>query len=186
MAIYDDRLEVTSSGSLHFGLTPEMLFAPHESLPWNPRIARAFYLRGIIEEWGRGTLRIEAEATAAGLPRPEIEDAGGCVTVRFRYRTPLDRLVSPARPPDTSTISATVSERDPDRLTELQLAIVNILNAVAAPLAFREIRARLPDSFSQRQIKRALARLRELGVVHSTGRGVAARWARSEDTGSGT
>ena len=31
-AIYDDRLEVTSSGRLHFGLTPEALFEPHESL----------------------------------------------------------------------------------------------------------------------------------------------------------
>ena len=35
IAVYDDRLEITSSGSLHFGLTPEMLFAPHESRPWN-------------------------------------------------------------------------------------------------------------------------------------------------------
>ena len=51
-AIYDDRLEVTSSGSLHFGLTAEALFQPHESLPWNPLIAGVFYLRGIIEQWG--------------------------------------------------------------------------------------------------------------------------------------
>ena len=33
VAIYDDRLEVTSSGTLHFGLTPDALFRPHESLP---------------------------------------------------------------------------------------------------------------------------------------------------------
>ena len=45
IAVYDDRLEVTSSGSLHFGLTPEKLFAPHESRPWNPLIARTFYRR---------------------------------------------------------------------------------------------------------------------------------------------
>ena len=42
IGIYDDRLEVTSSGTLHFGLTPEKLFEPHESLPWNPLIARVF------------------------------------------------------------------------------------------------------------------------------------------------
>ena len=36
VAVYDDRLEVTSSGTLHFGLTPNKLFEPHESLPWNP------------------------------------------------------------------------------------------------------------------------------------------------------
>ncbi len=50
VAVYDDRVEVTSSGTLHFGLTLEKLFAPHESLPWNPLIARTFYRHGIIEE----------------------------------------------------------------------------------------------------------------------------------------
>ena len=49
IGVYDDRLEVTSSGTLHFGLTPEALFKPHESLPWNPLIARVLYRRGIIE-----------------------------------------------------------------------------------------------------------------------------------------
>ena len=48
VAVYDDRLEVTSSGPLHFGLTSAKLFSPHESRPWNPLIARTFYRRGII------------------------------------------------------------------------------------------------------------------------------------------
>ena len=43
VAVYDDRLEVTSAGRLHFGLTPEKLFEPHESLPWDPMIAHTFY-----------------------------------------------------------------------------------------------------------------------------------------------
>ncbi len=85
IAVYDDRLEVTSSGSLHFGLTPEKLFAPHESRQWNPLIARTFYRRGIIEAWGMGTLRMAELTTSAGLPVPEIEDDGGAVTVRFRH-----------------------------------------------------------------------------------------------------
>jgi len=85
IAVYDDRLEITSSGSLHFGLTPENLFGPHESRPWNPLIARTFYRRGIIEEWGSGTLRMAELTSSAGLPVPEIEDVGGTVTVRFRH-----------------------------------------------------------------------------------------------------
>jgi len=56
VAIYDDRLEITSSGGLHFGLTTQDLFRQHDSLPWNPLIAKVLYLRGIIETWGRGTL----------------------------------------------------------------------------------------------------------------------------------
>ena len=85
IAVYDDRLEVTSSGSLHFGLTPEKLFGPHESRPWNPLIARTFYRRGVIEEWGSGTLRMAELTSSAGLPVPEIEDDGGTVTVRFGH-----------------------------------------------------------------------------------------------------
>ena len=76
IAVYDDRLEITSSGSLHFGLTPEKLFVPHESRPWNPLIARTFYRRGIIEEWGSGTLKMADMASRAGLPVPEIDDDG--------------------------------------------------------------------------------------------------------------
>jgi len=33
LAVYDDRLEVTSTGPLHFGLTPDDLFGPHEARP---------------------------------------------------------------------------------------------------------------------------------------------------------
>ena len=85
IAVYDDRLEITSSGSLHFGLTPEKLFVPHESRPWNPLIARTFYQRGIIEVWGSGTLKMAELTSNAGLPVPEIDDDGGTVTVRFRH-----------------------------------------------------------------------------------------------------
>ena len=83
LALYANRLEVTSTGPLPFGLTPDHLFRPHESKPWNPLIARTFYRRGLIEEWGRGTLKMADLTTAAGLPRPEIEEFGNCVTVRF-------------------------------------------------------------------------------------------------------
>jgi ATP-dependent DNA helicase RecG len=58
VALYDDRLEIISPGELHFGLTPEKLYQPHESRPWNPWIAKVFYRRGLIETWGRGTLKI--------------------------------------------------------------------------------------------------------------------------------
>ena len=84
LAVYDDRLEVTSTGPLHFGLTPEDLFRPHESRPWNPLIASTFYRRGIIEEWGCGTIKMTDLATSVGLLCPEIEQRGDCVTIRFR------------------------------------------------------------------------------------------------------
>ncbi len=83
VAIYDDRLEVTSSGTLHFGITPQSLFEPHESRPWNPLIASVFYRRGIIETWGQGTLKMAAWAEEVGVPKPEILEIPGAVVVRF-------------------------------------------------------------------------------------------------------
>ena len=169
VAIYDDRLEITSSGSLHFGLTPEKLFAPHESLPWNPLIADAFYRRGIIERWGRGTLKIAELAAEAGLPAPEIEDGGGGVTVRFRPRVS----------PNPLRISVSFSPPNAVSLNEQQQAILRLLEESDRPLALREIHARFPVTASVRQVKRTLSRLRELGLVVPTGHGVSARWTRA-------
>ena len=158
-AIYDDRLEVTSSGSLHFGLTAEALFQPHESMPWNPLIARAFYLRGIIEQWGRGTIKMRELTTSAGLPAPEIEDAGGCVTVRFRPDTYVPRRV----------------ERE---VTERQRAILALLAEAGAGLAVREIVRQLGNSSNWWQIRDDLRVLRALGLTTVEGRGRGARWKR--------
>ena len=94
VALYDDRLEVISPGELHFGLTPEMLYQPHESKPWNPWIAKVFHRRGIIETWGRGTLKIASLMQAAGLPVPTLQERTESVVMTFvlpdavvRFRT---------------------------------------------------------------------------------------------------
>ena len=159
LAVYDDRLEVTSTGPLHFGLTPEDLFGPHESRPWNPLIARTFYRRGIIEEWGRGTIRMADLATASGLPRPEIEQRGDCVTVRFRRAEHL-----------------TDREFEGD-LTEQQSAILTLLRRSGRSLALREVRSLLGQQANERRVREDLATLKAKGLAESTGRGRGARWA---------
>jgi ATP-dependent DNA helicase RecG len=58
LAIYDDRMEIWSDGTLPAGLSPADLKRDHPSKPRNPLIAKVFYLRGIIERWGRGTQKI--------------------------------------------------------------------------------------------------------------------------------
>lgn len=163
VAVYDDRLEVTSSGSLHFGLTAEALFQPHESLPWNPLIARVFFRRGIIEAWGRGTIKIAELTTRAGLPRPEIEDAGGCVTVRFRP----GRYVPPQR-----------VARD---LTARQQKLLELLACAPRGLPLRRIKTELPDEVPEWELKADLAILKQLGLVGNAGHARGARWFLSEN-----
>jgi ATP-dependent DNA helicase RecG len=89
VAIYDDRLEITSSGPLHFGLRENDLYRRgHPSLPWNPTIASVFYRRGLIEQWGIGTIRIAEQARVASLPLPDIKEVAGAVVVTFRRARP--------------------------------------------------------------------------------------------------
>jgi ATP-dependent DNA helicase RecG len=83
VALYDDRLEIISIGDLHFGLTPEALFLEHESKPWNPMIARTFYRRGIIETWGRGTLKIARLMQESGHEPPMVSLREGAVVMTF-------------------------------------------------------------------------------------------------------
>ncbi|GMV94367.1 MAG: ATP-dependent DNA helicase RecG [Candidatus Hydrogenedentota bacterium] len=83
VAMYDDHLEITNPGALHFGITPEKLKVPHESKPWNPIIANVFYRAGIIERWGSGTLNIIDWCTENGNPAPEWQEQAGSVFVTF-------------------------------------------------------------------------------------------------------
>lgn len=148
-------------GPLHFGLTPENLFVPHESRPWNPLIARTFYRRGTIEQWGTGTLKMAELTSAAGLPLPEIEDDGTCVTVRFRdgHFVPQTRYmeISPA---------------------ERREKILELLDSAEDGLMRREIHALLGPGVSERQVRRALEELRTRKLIESTDRGPSTRWRR--------
>lgn len=42
----------------------------HPSIPFNPDIATAFFRAGLIEAWGRGSLKIVRERKEARLPAP--------------------------------------------------------------------------------------------------------------------
>jgi ATP-dependent DNA helicase RecG len=163
VAIYQDRLEITSSGSLHFGLTAEKLFEPHESLPWNPLIARVFHRRGIIEIWGRGTLRMAELTKQAGLPPLEIQEGAGCVVVTFRP----GRFVPPPQ-----------VEHD---LTERQKAILRLL--AERPQASRKFIVEVLGE-KMRPVKDDLERLQNLGLVGTTGYGRAAVWFLQKPSGA--
>ncbi|MBU0713639.1 putative DNA binding domain-containing protein [bacterium] len=57
--IYDHKIEITNPGSLMGGLTPEDLQTDHYiAVHRNKLLAEAFYLRGDVEKYGTGFIRI--------------------------------------------------------------------------------------------------------------------------------
>lgn len=133
IAIYDDRLEIVSTGGLHFGLTIDDLVREHQSRPWNPLIANTFYRRGLIESWGRGTLRMAQLARSARIPEPEFFDGRMSMGVRFRTALPV------------------ISDRRTEGLAGAQGEILALLRERGS-LPLREIRARLEERYSVHQI----------------------------------
>ena len=69
--LFKDRLEVWSPGGLPRGMTIGKLFAAHKSVPVNPLLARAMYLKGYIEKSGTGTGDMIAKCASWGVPAPE-------------------------------------------------------------------------------------------------------------------
>jgi ATP-dependent DNA helicase RecG len=98
LAIYDDRVEVWSTGTFPNGIRPEMLSREHKSVLRNPIIADVFHRAGLIEKWGRGTNRVIAMCRDAGIPAPEFEETAGAAVVRFRVKVGPTPQVTPQVP----------------------------------------------------------------------------------------
>lgn len=157
VALYDDRLEIQSTGPLPFDITPEDLTRPHQSRPWNPLIAQAFYRRGISEAWGRGTLKMVELTTQAGLAAPEFESNRHSVLVRFRPTSYIPPL------------------RVTHDLSDLQRAVLDVLARNGAT-SLKRIREQLPDPVPVRTVQDNLQIMRQLGLVDLEGTRRTARW----------
>lgn len=166
IAIFDDRLEISSTGTLPPDLTPEALRRSHASQPRNKLIANVFYRRGIIEQWGRGTIKIAELTEQAGLISPEFEERSGEVVVRFLPT----RYIAPSR-----------IEHD---LTHLQRRVLQTV-ARSGPAMLSEIVESLSvgagESPKRRAVQDNLQTLRSLELVELKGRGRGARWMLAEN-----
>ena len=80
VAVYDNRLEITSPGKLPMGQTMERMKEGYSKIR-NEALAHAFAYMNLIEHWGSGIPRIIDKVKAAGLQEPEF--IGGEVDLRI-------------------------------------------------------------------------------------------------------
>ena len=164
VAMYDDHLEVTNPGMLHFGITPEQLAKPHESKPWNPIIAGVFYRAGVIERWGSGTLNILDWCHENGNPPPAWTHEAGTVFITFR---PIPGL-SPIGAESGLESGARVGLESEARVNDDDL-ITNLLGSLqAAPLSRLQIARHLGHARVSGAVNRAIKQLMEAGLIEYT------------------
>ena len=165
MAIYDDRWEIWSTGTLPSGVRLEDLKRDHLSRPRNPLIADVFFRCGLVEAWGRGTQRIVELCLAAGCMEPDFLEQDTSVGVRF--------LPSGYSPPHRVEYDLTPGQRE----------LLNILAGTVGATG-PEIRAQMVDPPPGRSLRRELEQLRHLGLVRSSGRTRGLLWFLERVSGS--
>ena len=91
--VYDNKIIFWNEGTLPEGLTFESLKGFHTSRPRNVLIADVCFKGGLIDSWGRGTLKIYDACREAELPEPEIKEfQGGFLVTIFKDYLTVEQL----------------------------------------------------------------------------------------------
>lgn len=84
LRIDPESLNLWNEGGLPPGIGVADLKKWHLSRPRNELLADVFFKAGMIEAWGRGTIKIVDECKKAGLHEPEFREQFGGLSVHFR------------------------------------------------------------------------------------------------------
>lgn len=104
IAIYDDRIEIANPGIFPPQITPESIKEPHESYPYNLKIAEVLYKSTYLESWGSGAKRIIDACREQGIEEPVWKWDGGFVSVTFKR---------PGKADSDAKLSKELSKLDP-------------------------------------------------------------------------
>ena len=150
VAVYDNRLEITSPGKLPMGQTMERMKEGYSKIR-NEALAHAFAYMNLIEHWGSGIPRIIDKVKAAGLREPEF--IGGEVDLRINiYRGQVDGTAdtnTAIKVPDTTEKMPDSGKEVPDK-TEI---VPDTMNKM--PDSGKEVpdtTGKMPDNEQEQQI----------------------------------
>lgn len=192
VALFDDRLEVTSPGMLDNELTIEKMKSGLSKIR-NKGIAAAFSYMNVIEAWGTGIPKMLREAKEYGLREPEMIDMGGDFRINlFRKEAEVDEngVINPKSAANGITSDATNETKYATDETNLPSgAMTTIVFSENERLLVSAIRTNAHITQKQLHevtgialgtIKRLLPKLQEKGVIERIGNRRSGIWAVKE------
>lgn len=154
VAIYDDRLEVTSPGKLPMGQSIERMKKGYSKIR-NEAIAYAFSYMKLMEHWGSGIPRIIDRVVAAGLREPEFIDGDVDLRINIYRRHNGDNVTKNVTIDTNEAKLIALITRNPS-ITQVKLA--------------KEL------GVTTRTVKRILSKLQEEEIVRREGNNRSGRW----------
>ena len=165
VAVYDDRLEVTSPGGLYNGLTYEEVMNGHSKIR-NKAIANIFSQMGLVEAWGSGIKRIFNAAKEYGLLEPKFQEFDNMFRVElFRSSLPMtleNKSIGEASEKHRRNIGETSEKQETVDFNSTQLEILKLLmenNRLSAVKLAEKI------GVASRNIENNIKKLKELDIL---------------------
>lgn len=172
LRVYDDRLSIWNEGGLPFGLTLEELKGEHNSRPRNPKIAKACFMAGYIDTWGRGILKILNACKEASLPEPEIIEMNGGIQVTIFNR--MQTEVSERLRKDFGKISERLRKDFGIEIANTFVIIRNHPEYTAQQIA-KELNK------TPRTVENYIAKLKDAGIIIRRGPKLGGYWELIEE-----
>ena len=171
IALFSDRLEVTSPGSLMRGVTPEKMKEGFSKIR-NRALANAFAYMNLIEKWGSGFPRIFRDCRDYGLQEPEIIDFDGDLRVNL-YRI-TDQTSDQTKKTDQTPKTDQTGTNMPVKLNEKEKVILSYLQKKPDGTQHEIAEA---TSLSLSTIKYYMKKLQEKGCLQRMGTHRKGYWA---------
>ena len=195
IAIYDDRVEIGNPGIFPSQITPENIKEPHDSYPYNVKMAEALYRSMWLENWGSGVKRIIEACQEQGVEEPTWRWDGGFVYVTFKrptkqveaplnHRPSTDR-VSPILAPSTIKSTTEDSKSTTESTIETLMSsieftngntehkIIELLN-LDGSLTIDQLYLLL--KMSRKGVQKAIERLKDKEILYREGSTKGGRW----------
>lgn len=129
VALFDDRLEVTSPGMLDSEITIEKMKSGLSKIR-NRGIAAAFSYMNIIEAWGSGIPKIFREAKEYGLREPKLIDMGSDFRINlYRKKAVTDQngVIDPRKRDTETDTNDTKTDTNDTKMDPNEEAVLTIL-----------------------------------------------------------
>lgn len=159
IAIFDDKVEIWSNGTLSKKLKLGDLKRDHDSILRNKLIAQIFYLRGYIEAWGTGIRRMIDSCKEHDISSPMFSERTGGLAVTFKFIRPI----------------GWAKKQENKQLTLRQQEILIILKK--QPYSSAKIMEQLQEVPSRRTLQLNLMLLEAKGLVKREGGSRARIWS---------
>ena len=164
ISVYRDKIIVWNQGVMPERLNIEKLREKHPSIPFNPAIANTFFRAGLIEAWGRGTVKMIEDCTAYGIAEPIYKYDVGGFWIEFRSNVADAGIKN-------------VGETSGKRRGNFGETSAKILELIEANAYVTIPELALQIGVSERSIERNIQKLQEDGLLTRQGGAKGGRWS---------